>query len=92
MILIEAIRDLASLDDNATIYAAEPWADDSPAIVIPETDAGELPTEAKKLGLRYFLEVFVAREFLEGWKVNLMAIPTLHDTCARVIQYARTDA
>ena len=67
MTLLEAVRDLDSLDEGSTIYAAEPWAEGSQAIVASEPDAGGLPAEAQKLGLKYFLEVFVAREFLEGW-------------------------
>jgi len=92
MRLIEAIRDLDSLDEESTIYAAEPWNENSEAIVAREPEAGGLPSEAERLGLKYFLEVFIAREVIEGWMSNLDAQPTLQQKCARLIKYAITDA
>src|SRR5215469_5482064 len=72
MKLIEAIRDLASLDDDGVIYASEPWTPSSEVIVADGPDSG-LPDEAKRLGLDYFLEVFIARDFLEDWLEDLDA-------------------
>ena len=86
------IRDLDSLNEASTIYASEPWAQDSQVVVAPEPDAGGLPAEAKGLGLKYFLEVLLARDCLEGWATNLKREPTLQEKCARLIQYAITDA
>jgi hypothetical protein len=42
--------------------------------------------------MEYFLEVFIAREFLEDWRTNLEAEPTLEQKCARLIKYATDDA
>jgi hypothetical protein len=92
MKLIEAIGNLDTLDNESTIYAAKPWTEDSNVIVAREPESGGVPPEAERLGLKYFLEVFVAREFLEGWPGNLDAQPTLQEKCARVIKYAITDA
>ena len=92
MTLHEAIRDLDSLDGESTIYAAAPWTADSQAIVTPEPDAGGLPTKVRKLGLKYFLEVFIVREFLQGWIHNLDAPPSTQEKVGRVIQYAINDA
>jgi hypothetical protein len=92
MKLIEAIRELESLDEGNTIYAEVPWTSNSEVITASEPEAGGLPLEAQKLGLRYFLEVFVAREFLEGWLSNLDAQPTLQQKCERLISYAMNDA
>lgn len=92
MMLIEAVRDLDSLDEERTIYAAEPWTENSKVVVAPEPESGGLPAEAEKHGLKYFLEVFIARDFLDGWKANLSKKPTLQEQCARLIQYAITDA
>jgi hypothetical protein len=92
MTLLEAIRDLDSSDEGSTIYAAEPWSADSLAVVAPEPDTGGLPAEAQKPGLKYFLEVFVARDFLEGWVGSLNAEPTTQEKVARLIKYAITDA
>jgi hypothetical protein len=92
MKLIEAIRNLDALDEESTIYASEPWTENSEAIVARESESGGLPNDAEKLGLKYFLEVFIARDFLEGWMSNLDAQPTLQQKCARLIKYAVTDA
>jgi hypothetical protein len=92
MNLLEAIRDLDSLDEGSTIWAAEPWTEDSEVVVEPEPDSGVPPPEARGLGLKYFLEVFLVRDFLQGWTRNLDAEPTLQEKCAKLIQYAITDA
>jgi hypothetical protein len=92
MKLIEAIRDLNILDEEGTIYASQPWTEDSEAIVAHEPESGGLPDEAEQLGLIYFLEVFIARDFVESWMASLDAQPTLQQKCARLIQYAATDA
>ncbi|HXC36679.1 MAG TPA: hypothetical protein VNV43_12440 [Candidatus Acidoferrales bacterium] len=92
MKLIEVIRDLDALDDESTIYAAKPWTEDSEVIVAHEPESGGVPAEVERLSLEYFLEVLIAREFLEGWLGNLDAQPTLQQKCARVIKYAITDA
>jgi hypothetical protein len=92
MTLLDTLRDLYSLDGESTIYAAKPWIADSEAIVALEPETGGLPAEAQQLGLKYFLEVFVAREFLEGWIESLDAEPDPYSKCARLIQYAVRDA
>ncbi len=92
MTLFEAIRDLDSLPEENTIYAAEPWTADSHAIIAYEPDTGGLPVEAQELGLQYFLEVFIARDFLEDWIGSLDAESTLRQKCERLIQYAINDA
>ena len=92
MTLIEVIRNLESFDKEGTICARKPWAESSEAVVLVESQAQQLPAEAKKLGMDYFLEVFIARNFLEGWIANLDTQPTLTEKCARVIKYAITDA
>jgi hypothetical protein len=92
MTLLEAIRALHSLDEESTIYASEPWTEKSKAVVAAEPESGGLPAEAQERGMKYFLEVFVARQFLEGWLGSLDAEPTFQEKCARLIQYAITDA
>lgn len=83
---------LASLDEDATIYAAEPWTDESTAIVAIEPPAGDLPEEAARRGLKYFLEVHVARDVLAGWEATLSQPPTTQERRARLIRYAIHDA
>lgn len=88
----DTIGRLASLDQDATIYAAEPWTAESVAIVAIEPDSGGIPEEAATRGLKYFLEVAVARDFLEGWESTLDSTPTAPERCARLIRYAIDDA
>jgi hypothetical protein len=90
--LEDAIRRLASLDQDATIYTAEPWSAESAAIVAIEPDSGGVPEDAAMLGLKYFLEVAEARDFLEGWESTLNSTPTELEKCARLIRYAIDDA
>jgi len=92
MTLLEAIRGLDSLDERGTIYAAEPWSATSCVVIALETESGEHTAEAGIQGLTYFLEISVAREFLEGWIANLGRVPSLEEKASRLIQYARTDA
>jgi len=92
MTLIEIIRDLESFDSEGIICAKKPWAANSQAIVVVEPQARRLPAEAEKFRMDYFLDVFIACDFLEDWRANLNAEPTLPEKCARLIKYAITDA
>ena len=92
MTLIQIMDQLGSLSNDATIYAEEPWTEGSAAIVEVEPDDGGLPDEAKAGGLTYFIEVAIAREFLEGWAGNLRSEPTLEEKCDRLVRYAVFDA
>ena len=88
MTLLEIIQNLATYDAEWTIYAAEPWTSESQAIVAFELDSGGLPSEAGDLDLDYFLEVFIAREFVADLDDTLSA----EDQCRRVVLYAINDA
>ncbi len=90
MSLLEVVRNLETFDEEATIYAAEPWTKESLSVVLREPDSGGIPTAAAEANLRYFLEVFVAQEFLEGWPTTTEA--DLERKCERLIKYAITDA
>jgi hypothetical protein len=92
MTLIEVVGKLESFDEGSTIYAAEPWNENSPAIVEAEPETGGLPTNAQLAGMKYFLEIFIARDFLEGWRKSLGTEPTILEACTRLIQYATSDA
>ena len=82
MKLIELVRDLAALDERSTMYASQPWSESSEAIAAYEPEEGGMPGEAEQANSKYFLEVFVARDFIEGWIANLDAQPTLQQKCA----------
>ena len=64
----------------------------SEAIVLRETPTGETPQEAKELGMRYFLEVSIANEFLADWTSSQENKPSAADACARLMRYATDDA
>lgn len=92
MTLFEAVEGLDSLDDDSTIYAAEPWTGTSHAITLSEPNERVRAQQAAKLGLRYFLEVSIAREFLDGWATNFAQPPSPQEKCLRLIKYATNDA
>jgi hypothetical protein len=90
--LIEIIDELDAHNDEGTIYASEPWTENSKVIVAAEPRSGDLPKSVEDLGLKYFLEVSVAKEFLEGWISNLGRVPSTAEKTQRLIQYAINDA
>ena len=92
MKLIDVVRDLRSFDDDLTIYAAEPWSPDSMAILAMEPPSGGIPAEALHFQMAYFIEVFIAIEFLEGVADNCHTKPSLEESCLRLIRYAIFDA
>lgn len=92
MTLLEIVQELDALDKESTIYAAKLWTENSSALVLPELESGEVPLEAKKLGLSYFMEVFIAHDFLVDWASGLNIEPTTQQKCTRLIQYAAMDA
>jgi hypothetical protein len=82
--VVERINDF---DDELTIYAAPDWTPESAAVVAREPDAGGVPPEAAAAGMRYFLEVFLVKEVLDGLKQL-----DLDGKTTRLIRYAVTDA
>ena len=93
--LVKLVERLAELDDEDTIYACEPWTEDSDAMVAPDDQESVpfwVPPEAAEAGMKYFLEVLTTREVVEGWLSNLDEKPTLAAICQRVIHYAIYDA
>jgi hypothetical protein len=63
VILATAIDQLASFDEDATIFAKKPWSAFAEAVV---SSPGERSaTDLNQAGFDYFLEVQVAREVLE---------------------------
>jgi hypothetical protein len=91
-VLGDVVALIASTEQDATIYASEPWNAESRAVVAIELDSGRVPEVASPRGLEYVLEVAAARDFLEGWESTLDAAPTEHEKCARLIRHALDDA
>ena len=92
MTLIDVVRILNSFDAEGTIYAELPWSTASRAVVENEPELGGIPPGAAELNASYFLEVFVAREVLNGWRANLEHSPGTTEQCDRLIEYASKDA
>lgn len=90
--LLRVIETLDTLNEEDTIYVAEPWHEDAKALVAFEPLPKGTPEDALRLGLKYFLEVIIAKEFLEEWAEHVGTKPSLHDACERLIQYAINDA
>src|SRR5678816_263075 len=83
MTLSDALRDLDqfSNNDTNTIYAKRPWSHASPAFVAEQPPDGRLPEAASAAGFSYFVEVFIAQDFLRDWSGSFEAF------CDRIIYY-----
>ncbi len=92
MRLGDVLDRLPEFDIEDTVYASEPWTEDSDAIVAREPDQGGVPPEASDVGMKYFLEISIAREFREDWLASLEERPSLSATRRRLIDYAINDA
>ena len=88
----DLVQTLPELDVEHTIYARAPWSENSEAIVAAENADGRPPGAAVQAGLQYFLEVSVAREFIEDWSASLTGRATTSATVQRLIKYAENDA
>ena len=90
--LLDIVGRLSDFDEDDTIYVAEPWTEDSAAMVAPEPDEGLVPKKAAKAGLTYFIEIFIAIEFTEAWVASQEEKPSLSAICQRLVEYATNDA
>jgi hypothetical protein len=90
--LIDIIENLASFSHEDTIYACEPWTENSNAMVALEPDEGGVPPEAASAGMTYFLEIFIATEVIEGCVKALGEGRSTSWLCQKVIYYATYDA
>lgn len=91
MKLLDAIENIEQLDSEHTLYAAEPWNKDSAVVIAMEPDDGGLPDEAARLGCKYFLEVFIAKDFIEDWRATQAGTPSPEEKCTRLVEYAVND-
>lgn len=79
-------------DDDATIYVARPWSCEADAIVIkPAPDTAE-PVKRGEISYSYFLEAFIARDFIKEYAAGEGASVTEGERCERLILYAEDDA
>ena len=92
MTLNEFIDQIDSFDEEYTIYVKKPWKPDSETIIAAEPIEGGIPEDAVKINAEYFLEIFLAKEFLEGWILSVNNNPSVKEKCLRLIEYAENDA
>lgn len=94
MNLIELLRSVAEWnDDDTTIFVTQPWSCEAAAILVtPAPEAAE-PIQQDATSYDYFIETFIAREFLEGFAASEEgASATERHRCERLIRYAQDDA
>ena len=92
MDLLTIVECLSDLDDDLTIYARKPWSLSSQAMVALEPEDGSCPEAARMGDLEYFIEVFIARDFLQDWASSSREEHSPAVQCERLIKYALTDA
>jgi len=86
--LRDIVNELDELDEDATIYT-DGRSPAAQAIVLDVRDAAT----AKEAGLRYFLEVALAREAIDVWSAwREGAEPTVDDKLVAIAYYAENDA
>jgi len=90
--LIDIVSKLSSYeDDEQTIYVVEPWACESTAIIAQEPEEGGVPPEAEAIGATYFIEIFIARDFLGDWIDYEEREISLQEQCEVLVHYAIHD-
>jgi hypothetical protein len=92
--LIEVLRkrDLGE-NEQATIYVARPWSPEAEAIVVSPAPTATGPVERDGRTFDYFLEAYIAQEFLEDLAASgELDDPSEKELCERLVRYAETDA
>lgn len=89
MKLRELLRGRRDWSEDETIYVVEPWSGDADALLSSDTPDTTGPIAHAGKSYAYFLEGFIARDFLN----NLGAPDDVGETaCGRLIRYAIDDA
>lgn len=94
MHLMELLKNASDWNDDAgTIYAMLPWACNSQAIIVDTAPNTTEDIEFDGQTYAYFLETFIARDFIEDFKASNGSdnFSEVHG-CERLIQYAINDA
>jgi len=86
MKIIEAVRQIETLDTKATLFVRQPWTTESEAALAVEGTVEEERIRGE--GMSYFLEVTVARDFLIGLKDTRRKAPRAGQLCKWLIEYA----
>lgn len=89
MTLIEAVSQLASMNDDWVLCAKRPWMFETETKITELDEDLKVPADLRAAGFEYFLEVHIAKESLEVFgarKVNDK------DKARLLIHYAENDA
>ena len=91
MTLLQVIKELEGLPEEATLFVQEPWSATSECIVHIEVFDGPYAPLEERYGMRYFLEVHIVKELMEpnGFGSQRSG----HDEVVKnLIHYAKYDA
>ena len=77
-------------NDDVTIYAVKPWSCDAEALLSSQAPDTTDPLIRSGKRYDYFLEGFIARDFLDG--IGASAENVGKEACERLIRYAIYDA
>jgi hypothetical protein len=86
------VANLDAQDDSLTIYATRPFTSDSHVVLAKEGEGTDVPPEAEAIGAQYFMDVFTAKEFFEGWVQRGGGMASTRERCVLLIRHALTDA
>jgi len=89
MLLRDILHNILCIDEDSVIFAKRPWTLDSEAEIGKFDPGSRIPTSFTDRGFAYFLEVYLAKEFLEDLGNTLSAE---EERLARLIYYAENDA
>ena len=89
--LLAVTAHLAELNPDETIYAIAPWNPQSHAALATEPAGSIVPIDLAADGYSYFIEVFIAQEFVDGLRRSNSKMSNAQ-ICDRLIYYAERDA
>ncbi|WP_076859697.1 hypothetical protein [Bradyrhizobium mercantei] len=90
MTLRELLTSRHDWTEEEVIYVVEPWSPDAEALLISEAPSATDSIFRSGKHYAYFLEGFVAREFLDDLGASTSDVSL--EVCGRLIRYAIDDA
>jgi hypothetical protein len=90
MILKDLLLSRHRWTDDETVYVAQPWSCDAEAILVSPAPATTEPVMRSGQSYEYFLEGFIARDFIDDLGAPSSSISV--EVCERLIRYAIYDA
>lgn len=89
MKIVEAVEQLSTFEEMATICARRPWSAEAECVVIMLDRGGGVPKDTTAAGFEYFLDVHVALEVLDVFEERT---PTTDEKVRLIVHYAEHDA